>query len=504
MPSDSPPAYERLTRRFARLHHVEHLLSIAGWDQAVQMPPGGVEARGAALAEGAAHAHALITDPTLAEDLHAACSERLDEAQAANLREMDRAWRRESVLPSDLVEARAQAANRCEHAWRSQRQANDWAGFAPHLGEVLALTREAAARLSDASGLSRYDALLDQYEPDLRAATVDTLFEDIKTWLPDLIARVRERQAGETLVQPEGPFPIDAQRRLCEHMMRSLGFDFARGRLDVSTHPFCGGVPEDVRITTRFRPDDFLQSLMGSIHETGHARYEQGRPRASLDQPVSQARSMGWHESQSLSFEMQLARSPAFMPRLSQALVEHFGPQPAWAPDNLARLLTRVKPGRIRVDADELTYPAHVILRYEIERDLIEGRIEVDDIPARWDEGMQRLLGLDTRGDFRDGPMQDIHWPSGSFGYFPCYTLGAMIAAQLFATLRARRPGLEEEIARGELTPIFDFFDQAVWSQGSRWRSAELLERATGQTLDPGHYRAHLVRRYLPDGDSAA
>jgi carboxypeptidase Taq len=276
-----------------------------------------------------------------------------------------------------------------------------------------------------------------------------------------------------------------------------LGFDFDAGRLDVSTHPFCGGVPEDVRMTTRFSEDDFLGSLLGTVHETGHGRYEQNLPRDLLGQPVAEARSMALHESQSLSFEMQLGSHPGFVARLAPMLAEAFGAQPAFEPANLQRLMTRVKPGLIRVDADEVTYPAHIILRYEIERPLIEGDIEAADIPALWDAKMMELLGLDTRGNFKDGPMQDVHWPEGLFGYFPCYSLGAMFAAQWFAAMRRQMPDLDAHIAAGRLEVVFDWLRDNIWTQASRWTTDELAVRASGEVLNPTHFKAHLEARYL-------
>jgi carboxypeptidase Taq len=299
------------------------------------------------------------------------------------------------------------------------------------------------------------------------------------------------------VVQPKGPFPVAAQRRLCERVITLLGFDFNAGRLDVSTHPFCGGVPEDVRMTTRFREEDFLGSLMGTIHETGHGRYEQNRPRDWLGQPLSESRSMAIHESQSLSFEMQLGSHPGFVVQLTPLLNDAFGAQPAFEPVNLHRLMTRVKPGLIRVDADEVTYPAHIIVRYEIERALIEGEIEADDIPALWDAKMAELLGLDTRGNFKDGPMQDVHWPSGLFGYFPCYSLGAMYAAQWFAAMRRVTPDLDARIARGDFAPVFDWLRQHIWKPASRWTTDELATRASGEPLNLAHFKTHLHARYL-------
>jgi carboxypeptidase Taq len=489
-------SYDRLTAAFERIYRFEHLQAITMWDHATNMPPGGNEARAAALGEVAALIHRLRTAPELGAWLDAASAEALDDVQRANLREMKRTWRNATALPEELVHAATLAGARCEHAWRKQRPANDWRGFEPNLREVVRLTRQQAALLSERLGISKYDALMDRFEPGMRSADVDRLFGAVKTWLPSLIKRVCERRAHERVIEAKGPFPIAVQKALCERVMRLLQFDFERGRLDVSTHPFSGGVPEDVRLTTRYREDEFETSLMGTIHETGHGRYEQGRPRELLGQPISEARSMAIHESQSLSFEMQLGRSRAFMELLAPLLAEYLGPQPAFEPENLFRLYTRVQPGLIRVDADEVTYPAHVILRYEIERPLIEGEIEVDDIPSLWDEKMQALLGVDTRGNFTDGPMQDIHWTDGAYGYFPCYTLGAMYAAQWFATLRRTRPSLDAEIARGELDGIFGWLRTNIWEQASRFETDELCRRASGGPLDPEHLRAHLESRY--------
>lgn len=492
------PAYADLARRFARVYRLEHLGAIAGWDQAAMMPPKGNEARAAALAELEALMHTQRTDPALRELLARAEHEPLDDWQQANLREMRRDWRAANALPTALVERRALATSRCEHAWRRQRPVNDWAGFLENFRPVVQVAREEARCLADDGGVAPYDALLDRFEPGCSSAELERVFGDLRGWLPGLISEVRAHQAAEpAALQPQGPFDLAVQRRLSLEMMATLDFDFDAGRLDESTHPFSGGVPEDVRLTTRYRADDLLQSLMGTVHETGHARYEQNLPREWLGQPVARARSMAIHESQSLSFEMQLGAHPGFVRRLAPQLAEAFGAQPAFEPDNLARLLTRVKPGFIRVDADEVTYPAHVLLRFELERALIEGQIEPEDLPALWDEKMAAYLGLDTRGNHKDGVLQDVHWAAGLFGYFPCYTLGAMYAAQWFATMRRAAPDLDDRIAAGDLAPLFDWLKTNIWWQASRWPTPELAERASGTTLDPRHFRAHLEARYL-------
>ena len=492
------PAYDLLAAGNLRLHHLGHLGDIAHWDQETYMPPRSAAARGAALAELAALLHRLHTEPALREHIERAEQEPLDDLQRANLREIRREWQIANALPESLVQARSLAASRCEHAWRAQRQANDWQGFAENFADVLRIARQEADLLSQQQGVSKYDALIDRFEPGMAAAELDRLFGDLKQWLPALVRRAQERRASETVITPVGPFAVSRQAMLCERIARMLGFDFESGRLDVSTHPFTGGAPEDVRLTTRYREDDFQQSLMGTIHETGHGRYEQNRPREWLGQPVSQARSMAIHESQSLAFEMQIGRSYGFASMLAPLLAEAFGPQPAFEVANVHRLATRVRAGLIRVDADELTYPTHVILRYEIERALIEGEVEIADIPALWDQKMMTLLGLDTRGNFREGPLQDVHWPAGMFGYFPCYTLGAMYAAQWATVVRGVYPALDEQVAttQADLNAVFDWLRENIWSQGSRWTTAELAIRASGEALNPAHFRTHLERRY--------
>ena len=489
--------YDELARHWTRLHRFGHVYSIASWDRAAMMPAKGNEARAEALAEMDALLHGLRTEPRLADLIARAEHEPLGDAERANLREIRRSWMRVEraagvagggAVARDLA-LRARLA--------TQRPADDWAGFLVNLRDVVRLAREEAKHLADATGLAPYDALMDQYEPGMTSVEVERVFDDLQSWLPGLVRAVRERQASEPVVAPRGPFPKAAQRALSLEVMALLGFDFEAGRLDESAHPFSGGVPEDTRLTTRYREDDFMQSLMGTIHETGHARYEQNLPRDWLGQPVARARSMAIHESQSLSFEMQLGRSAGFVGLIAPLLGKHLGAQPAFEVANLQRLLTRVEPGLIRVDADELTYPAHVILRFGIERALIDGEIEAEDIPALWDEGMASLLGLDTRGNFRDGCMQDVHWSAG-------------LSATSRATRSARctrRSGSRRSVAARPISTRAS--PAATWrrcsigcatTSGCRpaaGPTAELATRASGETLNPIHFRRHLESRYL-------
>ncbi|MFB0970414.1 MAG: carboxypeptidase M32, partial [Pseudomonadales bacterium] len=330
--------------------------------------------------------------------------------QSANLREIGRVYREATCMPSDLVEAQQLATSKSEQAWRECRAANDWNTMKPLLAEVVNLSRREAEVRSSASDLGLYDALLDTYEPDVRSAQLDEVFADLKSFLPPFLDQVLGSQAQETLLPVTGDFSIEKQRALGMQIMGSLGFDFEHGRLDVSHHPFCGGVPEDVRITTRYDTESFVSAIMAVIHETGHAMYEQGLPKDWTSQPVGNALSAGTHESQSLLMEMQACRTKEFMnfmtPLAQRSFLGTETNDPAWSADNIYKLYTRVEKGFIRVDADEVTYPLHVILRYEIEKDLIEGKIEVSDLPALWHEKMTRYLGVATENNYTDGLLQ--------------------------------------------------------------------------------------------------
>jgi carboxypeptidase Taq len=490
-------AYSQLRSTFARLSRFNHLSAIAGWDMAAMMPPAGSKARSEALAELSVLSHQILTAKQVGEWLDQAESEDLNDQERADLREMRRKYQQSAVLPESLVQEKSLAGARCEHAWRIQRKSNDWDSFAENLREVVRLSREEAKLRSEATGVGLYDSLLDMYEPGMTSAKLDELFGDLKTWLPNLLKTVVEKQKSETRVAPVGPFDIEKQRQLGLQVMGRLGFNFDAGRLDVSAHPFCGGVPEDVRITTRYNEHEFLSAMMGVIHETGHARYEQNLPKEWLGQPVSNARSMGVHESQSLLFEMQLGCSEPFLKSIYPLVIEQFGQREGLDESNFIKLNQRVEAGLIRVDADEVSYPAHVILRYEIEKALIEGEIEVEDIPALWNRKMKEYLGIDTVGNYRDGCMQDIHWTDGGFGYFPTYTLGAMYAAQLFQCANHAIPTLQDDIARGDLTALFQWLQQNIWQHGSRFTTDQLIKNATGETLNPAYFRKHLESRYL-------
>ena len=501
-------SYAQLETHFRRLGHLAHIADIMHWDEAVMMPPAAGPARAEAMATLHVMIHELQTDPRLVDWLAAGerevTSGNLNSFQTANFVEMRRIVRRASGVPTDLVARRSEAQMRCEQAWRKLRAENDWENFAPLLAEVVNLKRQEAQALAQALDLSPYDALMDEYEPGVRSAEIDRVFADLRTFLPPFIEKALERQAHFNPITPTGPFSIAAQEKLGRDLMKAVGFDMAHGRLDVSHHPFCGGIPSDVRITTRYDEQDFTTSLLGVLHETGHAKYEQGLPEAWRGQPVGHARGMSTHEGQSLLQEMQISRSRAFLtfaaPKMAAAFPEAAAQQPqAFTVENLYRLYTRVARSKIRVDADEVTYPCHILLRYDIERALIDGTMNVKEIPEAWDSAMQSLLAVHTAGDYRNGCMQDAHWPAGAFGYFPTYTLGAMTAAQVFAAIKKSLPNWESQVAHGSFDAINDFLRTHIWSYGSRCSADELMRHATGESLNARYFEEHLQARYLDD-----
>ncbi|MEH0741748.1 carboxypeptidase M32 [Vibrio cholerae] len=491
-------AFDKLKQHSQKISRFNHLAAICGWDQAAVMPSGGNQARSEAMAELSVHIHQLHTQPQLADWFAEAETEALSVEESATLRELKRQWQQANLLPEALVQAKSLAGSKCEHAWRTQRGQNDWIGFEKNWAEVVKLSKEEAQIRADANGSTPYDAMLDIYEPGTTSTSLDTLFADVKSWLPALIDEVIEKQSSEHYLTPTGHFPTEQQKALGLDVMKLLQFDFDHGRLDESVHPFCGGVPQDVRITTRYDENEFVQSLMGIVHETGHARYEQGLPKALAGLPSGEARSMGIHESQSLFFEMQVGRSDAFIAHLSRLATQHFSghDMSLFSQANFQKLYTRVKKDFIRVDADELTYPAHVILRYEIERDLINGDISHQDVPELWDTKMRQYLGLSTAGNFKNGCMQDIHWTDGAFGYFPSYTLGAMYAAQFMAAMK-KTVDVDEAIHSGDLTPIFTWLGDNIWNKGSLLTTDELVKSATGEVLNAQFFQNHLRSRYL-------
>ena len=495
----SDNANGRLEAHWRRLSHLGDAIGALHWDQSVMMPPGGAVARAEQIATLSVLRHELMVDSSIGDLLSEAEAEIVEDPwRAANLSEMRRRWVHATAVPGDLVEAMSRAGSHCETIWRDARPNSDFTLVLPALADVLALTREIAQAKAEALGCSEYDALLDTYEPGGRSDRIDAVFSDYAQFLPDFLDDVLTRQ-NETPAPaaPSGSFTAERQRALCRAMSETVGFDFDAGRLDESLHPFSTGIPEDSRITTRYDEDDYSFALMGVLHETGHAMYERGRPKVWRNQPVGDARGMTLHESQSLIVEMQACRSRAFYEWAAPVQRDAFGGSgPAWDVDNLHRRAIRVERGFIRVDADEVTYPAHIILRYRLERAMLSGDLALRDLPGAWNDGLKSLLNI-TPPDDRRGCLQDIHWYDGAWGYFPTYTLGAMAAAQFFETATARDPDILDGLARGDFTPLMGWLRENVHSLASSKSTDEIIEQATGRALDDTSFKRHLTARYL-------
>lgn len=475
-----------LTREAGLLSSVEAVLE---WDQETYMPPNGIHTRADQLALMAEISHRRRTDPEigvrlaeLARDAESACgsaSPHDAQTRAANVREIRRGYERAVKIPPDLVKRIAATAAVARDEWAKARSESSFARFAPHLAELLELKREVAERLGYAA--EPYDALLDEYEPGMTSAEVERVFSALRG---PLSAFVRALAASKR--PPDGSilhrhFPRAAQEQFGRRLVEAIGFDFKSGRIDVSTHPFCSGTtPGDVRLTTRYQEDFFSPSIFGMLHEAGHGLYEQGLDAAHSFTPMGTAASLGIHESQSRLWENMVGRSRAFW--------EHFYPECRAAfPEALGDVsldafvgaINVVRPSLIRVEADEVTYNLHIILRFELERAMIAGKLAVKDVPEAWNAKMDELLGISPEND-REGCLQDIHWSMGGFGYFPTYALGNIYAAQFYSAAERALPDLSGSIRRGEFRPLLDWLRTQIHRHGQRYRASELVARVTG------------------------
>jgi carboxypeptidase Taq len=495
----SASPYAQLEQEWRRLHAFHGALALLRWDAAVMMPRGSAEVRGEQLAALETETHALLTAPKITRLLDRAHANAagLEDWQLANLREMRRARDHAIATPVSLITRLARATSRAEGQWAEARRENNFDLFAPHLEEVVNLVRDKAALLGQALGLAPYDALVDEFSPGVATADIEAIFKALSRRLPTLIREALTLQETRPSLPISGKFATGKQRALVLEVMRAIGFPFDRGRLDESEHPFTEGVWGDIRVTTRFDNTDVFSGLLGAMHETGHAMYDLGLPQAWRDQPVGRDRGMALEESQSLLLEMLVGRSRAFVTYLRPLLEKHFAVSgPEWEPENLYRRLTHVKRSLIRVDADELTYPLHILLRYDLEKKLLSGELAVRDLPDAWSQGLEQRLEVRPTGA-ADGCLQDIHWALGSFGYFPSYALGAVIAAQLWESLRIATPALEAQIARGEFTGLFGWLRENVHTMGAKGTVNELMKQATGQPLSAAALLRYLESKYL-------
>lgn len=503
MPTDDKGAYGTLCERFGAVGRLYAAKISLFWDSQTYMPKGGAWARGEQLAAIDAARRDLIAAPD-ADELFAdaaAALEALAPAERANLREMRRLSRHDAAVPKALAMEKAREVAKAQAAWVAAKGANDFDLFAKPFAALMPLNREIAASKAEALKLAPYDALMDESDPGLTTAIVDPIFDDLASALPTLLAEVAERQASWPAPIPfAGDCSAERQRALAYKLAGAVGHSTDNLRIDVAPHPFTLiGSPGDNRITVRFDAGNVRFAVMATLHESGHALYEAGLPREHAFLPVGAPRGATAHESQSLMVEMQASRSREFLSWLAPQLEQAFGGDPAcWSVANVLNAYRRIDGGHIRIEADEISYPLHVILRYRIERALLSGALAIADLPGAWSDLSQALLGR-RPPNHAVGCLQDIHWAAGLFGYFPNYALGAAFAAQLFESAVRDDPAVLHSLRDGDFAPYRAWVGPRIHARGSQVTFAELVIDATGEPLSAASLKRHLRRRYLEE-----
>ena len=477
----------------------QSMRSLLNWDQRTYLPKGGHSHRAQQIAALTAFLHRRATDPEFAEMLAKAEASQVPgqplSDETVNLREWRRNYDRATRIPEALAVELAKAASQGELAWESMRRENDWKGFLPFLEQIISLKRQEAAALST-GGEEIYNALIEDFEPGENAAGIEALFDRLAEAAFELLEKIEATPQKPDPAALRGDSPASVQKAFIVEILSHLGYGLEAGRIDPSAHPFTSKIgPGDVRITTRFDPNSFVMALFSSIHEAGHAMYEQGLPVEHWGAPRGRSISMAIHESQSRMWENMTAKSPGFWKHFYPLARRRFPWLNKIGIDTFVFALNEVRPSLIRTEADEVTYNLHIIMRFKLERMLIGGELEPEDLPEAWNAGMERYLRL-LPPDYADGVMQDVHWPSGAIGYFPSYALGNMYAAQFYAKAEEKLGNLQEMFAVGEFGPFLSWFRQNVHSQGSRHLPRNLVKAATGEDLNADYLIGYLEQKY--------
>jgi carboxypeptidase Taq len=498
-PRDAYRELQRLSRERAIL---ESCASLLNWDEQTGMPPRGADLRAEQHGLIAGLAHERATQPRIGEWLAILEESELVadplSVESVNAREWRRKYNRATRLPQNLVAEIASTTSHAQQHWTVARRERDFSRFRGWLERILMLKRNEAQCLAQ-SGQTPYDALLEDYEPGASESLLRPLFAEVRSKLQPLIQRWvgAGRQPDPSILQRT--FPVDRQRHLGQAVAAAIGFDFLAGRLDSSAHPFCSGFgPGDCRITTRYAENDFSESFFGILHEVGHALYEQGLDPTHFGTPMGEAVSLGIHESQSRFWENLIGRSLAFWkfwyPTTRGLFHEALGDVTL---DAFHAAIHAVEPSLIRTQADEATYNLHIVIRFELELELLANHLPVDELPDAWNAKYQEMLGIKPAND-AEGCLQDIHWAAGLFGYFPTYTLGNLYAAQFFQAAERELGSLDPAISAGDFTPIRNWLRERIHLQGSRYRPEELVARVTGATASADAFVEDLTRRFDP------
>ena len=490
--SARPAAYDDLLEQYRRVSYLGDANSVLMWDQEVMMPEGGTPARAKQRGAVSGVQHELFVDDDVGDwldELDAAGTD-LSAEERAIVREIRREYERKALVPTDLVEEISEAASDAHPVWQEAKETNDFDAFAPTLERLLDLRREYAEHIDPDA--DPYAVLFADYEPYLDLETAERVLERLRDRLVPLLDAIRDSDVD--LHDVEGTFPEDRQLTLAREALETLGYDFERGRLDTAPHPFSSGTQFDARVTTRFDESDPLDSLGSTIHEFGHATYTQGLRRDAYGSPLGQHRGLTVHESQSRLWENHVGRTRAFwelfVPRFNDVHGTDLSAGHAYEAANQVH-----EDNLIRVEADELTYHLHIILRFEIERDLLAGDLDVSEVPAVWNEKMDGYLGVRPETD-AEGALQDIHWSHASFGYFPTYSLGSVLAAQLYAAAEDDLGDLDAQVRDGEFEPLHEWLTENVHRHGQRYTTDELVQEATGEPFTADQFLAYAESKF--------
>jgi carboxypeptidase Taq len=482
--------YEDFREHVERMSYVEDAAGLLNWDQQVMMPEGGTPARSKQQSALSAVGHELLTDDDLAAYLDDLEGADLDAEQEAVVREVRRKHERAKRVPEELVERISQKTSEALPVWEQAREESDFAQFEEDLAELVQLRREYAEAIDP--DRDPYEVLFEEYEPYLGVDTAERVLERLADELPPLVEDIADSDVE--LADPfEGTYDVEVQEEMVRDALDLLGYDFDRGRLDTSTHPFTMGTQFDARITTRFDPENPLESVGPTVHEFGHATYMQGLPQEAYGTPLGDDRDLTVHESQSRFWENHVGRSEAFWELFAPTVEDHL--DVSVTPRECYEVANEVYDDNpIRVEADELTYHMHILIRFEIERDLIRGDLEVSEVPAVWNDRMEEYLGFRPDSD-AEGCLQDIHWVNGAFGYFPTYTLGSVLAAQVEAAMEDDLD-LDGRVRAGEFDPVREWLREHVHSHGARYTTPDLVEEATGEAFTADHFLDYVDEKY--------
>ncbi|KAB1192526.1 carboxypeptidase M32 [Haloferax sp. MBLA0076] len=491
--TEEASAYDQLLTKYNRIANVENAGGILSWDQQVMMPDAGTPARSQQMSALSALSHELLTDDEFGELLEAAEADDPTDEQSDVLRELRRDYERAVRVPNDLVEQISAAASEAIPAWKEAKANDDFETFAPHLEKHVELKRQYAEHIDP--DRDPYEVLFEDYEPCLPLEQAEEILDEVREVLVEMIADIRESDVELAVDAFEGEFPADEQEELVRDALSTLGYPWDRGRLDTAPHPFSSGTQFDARVTTRYDESDPLGSLFSTIHEFGHALYTLGLPDEHYATPLGEDRNLSVHESQSRLWENHVGRSRAFWQHFLPTFTEHFSDVDATVEEAYEAANQVYEDNLIRVEADELTYHLHIVIRFELERALISGDLAVADVPEAWNEKYEEYLGIRPETD-SEGCLQDIHWAYGNFGYFPTYSLGSIMSAQLFAAAEDDIENLDEKISNGEFADLREWLRENVHQHGRRYETNDLVKRATGADFTADDFLDYVESKY--------